>query len=232
MLSLLRRSAKLYKQISRLNRPGKSPLAGIVVHRNASGLIPDGYEQFHLTHDEQVQALDNTEPLTDKKRAQLAAKYNLRPEDYVPMNDREFNVGDYPQLPLESALARDSFYDWDDKFNRRNYGEPVMWHAEMYSPVHLDTTPMIFDRPQMWKIWITFLTGFAILWALGEKYKNFLPRAPKQYPEHYPGDDMKGHGMGIYTFFEEPSSLNPKFKTRQQVTNYTFEAHPWDPEAH
>jgi len=206
----------------------KGCTSGIVV-RNASGITPEGYEKYYLEEEDHVQPLDNTVPLTPEKRAQLAAKYNLLPEDYVPMNDPSYNLGDYPVLPRESALERDPYYDWDDRFNRRNYGEPICWHAAMYHPFALDTSPLPYDRSQLWRVWLGIFASLTVLMLIGERYKSFVPRAPKQYPEEYPFDSFANMKFNeTWDLFLE-RGLNPKLKERKQVVNYTFEAHQWDP---
>merc|ERR1712038_182189 len=65
--------------------------------------------------------------MTPVKRAQLAAKYNMRAEDYTPCawTADDGHYGDYPVLNHENAAARNADYDWDDIHLRRNFGDPV-----------------------------------------------------------------------------------------------------------
>lgn len=191
----------------------------------AAGEMPEGYEYVHIGKDELVQPLDNTVPLTAEKRAKLAAKYNMRPEDYVPLNSKDYNYGDYPSLPLESAIARDPFYDWDDVFHRRNYGEPILHDLEMYQPTAADTTPHMFDRSQMWPVLLGFIGGFIVLYLIGHRFVYFPPRSPKEYPEYFPGDEKKH--FSTYDHFEQ-RGLEPKYRERKAVTHYTFEEHKWN----
>jgi len=191
----------------------------------AAGEMPEGYEYVHIGKDELVQPLDNTVPLTDEKRAKLAAKYNMRPEDYVPLNSKDYNYGDYPSLPLESAVARDPFYDWDDVFHRRNYGEPILHDLEMYQPTAADTTPHMFDRSQMWPVLLGFIGGFIVLYLIGHRLVYFPPRSPKEYPEYFPGDEKKYFQK--YDHFEQ-RGLEAKYRERKAVTHYTFEEHRWN----
>jgi len=198
---------------------------GAVLKRGYAGKIPEGYEYIHMGKKDLVQPLDNEVPLTPEERARLAAKYNLRPEDYEPLNSKDYNYGDYPKLPLESAVARDPFYDWDDVFHRRNYGEPILHDLEMYQPTARDTTPHIFDRYQMWPVLLGFIGGFFVLYALGHRFIYFPPRAPKDFPEYFPGDEKRN--FEVYDHFEK-RGLEPKYRERKAMTHYTFEEHKWN----
>ena len=48
-----------------------------------------------------------------------------RPEDYEPMPDDGMGFGDYPKIPPVSADMKSDWSDWDDPYNKRNFGEPV-----------------------------------------------------------------------------------------------------------
>jgi hypothetical protein len=49
----------------------------------------------------------------------------LRPEDYEPMQDDGLGFGDYPKLAKVSSDMKSDWEEWDDTYNKRNYGEPV-----------------------------------------------------------------------------------------------------------
>ena len=246
-MSLLRGNSSLVKRILSIN-PLKSRFLQVTQQsRHISDKTPDltvvpdpseysadnppsGFDFTHLEGDDCIETLNLDAPLTPEKRIQLAAKYNLRPEDYVPLNDHEITLGDYPKLPVENALERDPYYDWDDPFYRRNFGEPIFEDQEFYTPVlGCDTRPLIYDRSQMWKIWLKVMFGFIVLFIIGEKYYFFLPRAPKQYPEYFPGDEL------VYTkdfdWIENRGTDKASVRERKQVAHYAFPK-GWDPLAH
>ncbi len=64
-------------------------------------------------------------PKTEAERVAAAKKYNMRVEDYEPMPDDGLGFGDYPKLGPISADMKSDFEEWDDTYNKRNYGEPV-----------------------------------------------------------------------------------------------------------
>jgi NADH dehydrogenase (ubiquinone) 1 beta subcomplex subunit 8 len=64
-------------------------------------------------------------PKTEAERRAAAEKYNMRPEDYEPMPDDGLGFGDYPKLAKVSADMKSDWEEWDDTYNKRNYGEPV-----------------------------------------------------------------------------------------------------------
>ena len=60
-----------------------------------------------------------------KNAAEIAAaakKYGLLPADYKP--DPQIG-GDYPDVPLVGTHERSGYEQWDDRYWRRNWGEPV-----------------------------------------------------------------------------------------------------------
>merc|ERR1712154_492933 len=67
--------------------------------------------------------------MTPALRAQLAKKYNMRPEDYKPCAWSEDyttqSYGDYPLLEYENAANRNAYYTWDNHHMRRNFGDPL-----------------------------------------------------------------------------------------------------------
>ncbi|XP_076807382.1 NADH dehydrogenase [ubiquinone] 1 beta subcomplex subunit 8, mitochondrial-like [Clavelina lepadiformis] len=225
-MSMLRGGHALMKRLLSLSKPDRHVSLSVIFRRYGSDEVPPSYDMVHHDGKNQVQPLELDELLTPEKRAELAAKYNLRPEDYVPMNDKWMTLGDYPKLPEENCLEKDPYYDWDDPALRRNWGEPIMFDMDQYNALTgVDTRPQIFTRGQMWKILLSFVVPCLFLFYLGAKYPSFLPRAPKQYPEYYPGDE-KRESYNDYDFFVK-RGLNAQYRERKEVTNYTFANSPW-----
>lgn len=54
----------------------------------------------------------------------------LRPEDYEPMPDDGLGFGDYPKLAKVSSDMKSDWEEWDDTYNKRNFGEPVSSAAQ------------------------------------------------------------------------------------------------------
>lgn len=177
--------------------------------------IPDGYEHIFVPQKDLPDFLPRGE-LTPAKRAELAAKYNLRPEDYKPLA----NAGDYPELPEEAASDRDPYYDWDCHNLRRNYGEPLHYQTEKYDRHSaLDRKAIMVDYNQIVKVLVTLAGSIALLVYIGEFFPRFRPIAPKQYPEWYSFDDkFNGNTRG------------PMWKEmgRRPDTHYAFPPSPND----
>ncbi len=51
--------------------------------------------------------------------------FSCRPEDYKPYPDDGLGFGDYPNLGPISSDMKSDWEDWDDPYNKRNFGEPV-----------------------------------------------------------------------------------------------------------
>ena len=186
--------------------------------------VPPGYDYTHEDGENQVQILDESQPLTPELRAKLAAKYNLRPEDYIPMayGNSDITLGDYPLLPVESALERDPHYDWDDPFFRRNWGEPIFHEQEIYTPVFgVDRRPLPYELSQMWKPLVFVFVGYIVLFYIGDRLGFFFPAAPKQYPEFFAEDQKEI--TGSFDYLENRGTDSVKYKDRKLVVNYTFE---------
>lgn len=166
----------------------KPTFGGLLIKRKGHDWdtrIPDGYEHIFLPKKDLPDFIPEGE-LTPEKRAELAAKYNLRPEDYKPLA----NAGDYPEMPEESASDRDPYYDWDCTNLRRNHGEPLHYETEKYDRLSpLDRKPLMVDFNQILKVLVTLTGTIAVLTYIGEFFPRFRPLAPKQYPEWYPIDD-------------------------------------------
>merc|ERR1711934_576712 len=88
------------------------------------GGAPPGYQNIYLPDKEMPQPLPRG-GMTPALRAQLAKKYNMRPEDYKPCawsdNETTMTYGDYPLLNRENAGERSNCYDFDERHFRRNY---------------------------------------------------------------------------------------------------------------
>ncbi|XP_076750027.1 NADH:ubiquinone oxidoreductase subunit ASHI [Xylocopa sonorina] len=64
-------------------------------------------------------------PKTKEEIEKAAAKYNMHPNEYVPIPDDHRYCGDYPDLPWIGVEAKDPYYPWDYPHFRRNFGEPI-----------------------------------------------------------------------------------------------------------
>lgn len=147
---------------------------------------PPGYEKIFLKKKDMPELIDKSKPLTPRQRAEIASKYNMRPEDYEPME----NYGDYPKLPDETPYDRDPYYDWDQPSLRRNHGEPLHIHQEVYDSFSaLDRKPELLDRTHYTRFFMVFLATFTVLYLLGKRFPRFTAVAPIQLPEEFPADD-------------------------------------------
>merc|ERR1712173_303455 len=92
------------------------------------GGAPPGYQNIYLPDKEMPQPLPRG-GMTPALRAQLAKKYNMRPEDYKPCawsdDYTTQSYGDYPLLEYENAANRNAYYNWDNHHMRRNFGDPI-----------------------------------------------------------------------------------------------------------
>ena len=81
-------------------------------------------------------------PTTEKERAAAAAKYGLKPEDYVTYDNGMW--GDYPKTPDRPMTDRDYFYDWDYPELQRDYGDivstPILFSISCFqiATVHIE----------------------------------------------------------------------------------------------
>ncbi|XP_071502195.1 NADH dehydrogenase [ubiquinone] 1 beta subcomplex subunit 8, mitochondrial-like [Diadema antillarum] len=107
----------------------------------------------------------------------------MRVEDYEPYADDGWGWGDYPKLPKQHSEDRDPHGDWDFPEERRNFGEVLHIEQDLF----MRQRPNIYKERKypMWKqclILAGILGTLGTLGILGQKYKYFLPVAPKQYP--------------------------------------------------
>ena len=70
-------------------------------------------------------------PESEAERVAAAKKYGMLPQDYEPMANDGLGFGDYPNVKPITADSRDPWEDYDDDFNRRNFGEPVNFNENM-----------------------------------------------------------------------------------------------------
>jgi len=138
----------------------------------AGSHVPPGYNNLTLPLDE-LPARVPDGPMTPQLRAKLAAKYNMRPEDYKPMswNPNDSKQGDYPDLPDYHGFGGNKHYDWDDVYYRKNFGEArhynecynAQWHPGGMVPT-TDGVPIDWFRQRNCYalLWIC-LISFALL---------------------------------------------------------------------
>ncbi|XP_077481165.1 NADH dehydrogenase [ubiquinone] 1 beta subcomplex subunit 8, mitochondrial [Stigmatopora argus] len=121
-------------------------------------------------------------PKTPEERAAAAKKYNMRVEDYEPYPDNGEGFGDYPKLPDRSQHERDPWYEWDHPDLRRNHGETLHWHFDMYTRTRVDTSPTPVSWNSMCKQLFGFIGFMLFMFYLGEKFPFYQPVGPKQLP--------------------------------------------------
>uniref|UniRef100_A0A2R5LFJ4 Putative ubiquinone oxidoreductase ndufb8/ashi subunit n=1 Tax=Ornithodoros turicata TaxID=34597 RepID=A0A2R5LFJ4_9ACAR len=134
-------------------------------------------------------------PDTAEKKKAAAQKYGLIPHDYKPYPEDNLKFhGDYPQLPEIGAESRDAFEPYDFPYLRRNYGEPLHIHADVYTVERIDnTTRKKYSHTNQV---LTFLSVMGVLlgfFILGEKYP--LPLCPQLGPKQ-----LYKEGEVQYTF--------------------------------
>lgn len=126
--------------------------------------------------------LPGPRPKTDEERAKAAKKYNLLPEEYQPLPDDGFAVGDYPDLPQSHHDQRDPFYPWDDPIFRRNFGEPMPENSMNLSYDRVDPDNFVNVRRPMWKQVLAMfgvVGPITLFWYWGTYYPY--------YQEHFGG---------------------------------------------
>uniref|UniRef100_A0A646QFF0 NADH-1b8 n=1 Tax=Hemiscolopendra marginata TaxID=943146 RepID=A0A646QFF0_9MYRI len=133
-------------------------------------------------------------PQTPEERAAAAKKYGLLPEDYEPFPEDE-GYGDYPNLPMVSAEAKDPFAVWDHAAHKRNFGEPLHIHADMLGEDRYNASfrPQVPYHIQVLTL-IGVISGCAVLFYLGEIFKIHHSMMPKQ---------LYTKGVKHYTFEPE-----------------------------
>ncbi|XP_025070996.1 NADH dehydrogenase [ubiquinone] 1 beta subcomplex subunit 8, mitochondrial [Alligator sinensis] len=92
------------------------------------------------------------------------------------------SCGDYPKLPNRSQEDRDPWYPWDDRFHRRNWGEPIHWDFDMFVRPRVDTTATMIPWKTMCTWFFSALAFMIFMFWVGAKYPSYMPVGPKQYP--------------------------------------------------
>jgi len=69
-------------------------------------------------------------PKSEAEKGAAAKKYGMRREDYEPYPDDGMGFGDYPNLGRISVDMKSDWEDWDDPYNKRNFGEPLHVNQE------------------------------------------------------------------------------------------------------
>ncbi|XP_033840286.2 NADH dehydrogenase [ubiquinone] 1 beta subcomplex subunit 8, mitochondrial [Periophthalmus magnuspinnatus] len=127
-------------------------------------------------------ALPGPYPQTPEERAAAAKKYNMRVEDYEPYPNKGEGYGDYPMLPDRSQHERDPWYQWDHPDLRRNWGEPMHWHFDMYIRNRVDTSPTVVPWASMCRQLFGFIGFMLFMFYVGQKFPSYQPVGPKQFP--------------------------------------------------
>ncbi|UYV74650.1 NDUFB8 [Cordylochernes scorpioides] len=97
-------------------------------------------------------------PKTKAEYERAAKKYNMLVEDYKPIDQDLYPAGDYPDLPVVSGAARDPYLAYDYPELKRNYGEPLHEHHDMYAEDKYDP-----DCKYPMPVWKMRLILFSIL---------------------------------------------------------------------
>lgn len=108
--------------------------------------------------------------MTPELIAEKAKKYNIIPEDYLPMSISWGGAygGDYPTIVDDAHFNRDFNYEWDNMDHKRNYGQILGMHEW----IHYGNFHMIYDgkfhpwglyQPKQWTlIWLRWVLSFFI----------------------------------------------------------------------
>ncbi|RMZ87667.1 hypothetical protein DV736_g5106, partial [Chaetothyriales sp. CBS 134916] len=127
----------------------------------------------------------------------------VRPRAAEEVDDPNMNGG-YINPPAIKRSARDPYADWDDKQERRNFGEPVHEDNDILGVFSLhDYTHMTPARALLcWTVFIGAVTG------LYYTVKTNLPDKPS-YPKEYEGGlDRELGGAGSVRAFASGDSYN------------------------
>jgi len=170
---------------------------------------PPGYNNIFLPDSEMPQPLPEG-GMTPQLRARLAAKYNMRPEDYKPCAwSDEWTTqtyGDYPLLDFENAASRNKTYDWDDRHFRRNHGD-ILHHDHMFA---LAGYPGTSDRQNVGPVWDLYRSfRFYSLFMLAtmcvvvidmylSRVKNVNQMMPNRFKEDAWGSPWVQWNYGLY----------------------------------
>ncbi|XP_033227557.1 NADH dehydrogenase [ubiquinone] 1 beta subcomplex subunit 8, mitochondrial [Belonocnema kinseyi] len=139
-------------------------------------------------------------PKTEEERIKAARKYNMHPDEYVPYPDDDpkgFCKGDYPDMPLIGAAAKDPYYPYDIPEQKRNYNETLPEEFDMLGHDKLDFLGTR-ERFSTLEIYLTFFGMIGVtfgIYILVDDYKHFRPVLAKQFPKsgekHYTFEPAK-----------------------------------------
>jgi len=158
--------------------------------------MPPGYANIYLTPEEMPAPLPKG-PLTPELRAKLAAKYNMRAEDYKPCawDPTYARFGDYPQLNFQNGDELTPNHDWDEFWWRRNYGEavPIDMGFQMVAMPDQSENPIFghhYDNKR--HIWHYIWTMWIIMWVYWSVLAYFDRRGMTDYRCERKGDFYQG----------------------------------------
>jgi len=121
-------------------------------------------------------------PETPEQRAAAAHKYGLIPADYKPMPDDGERIGDYPDIPLVAAEARDPYYNWDMPELRRDYSEPLHQNMDMHGEDRYNANRTLrYSLKQMLAAFMSVMVGYTLLFIYFDDKKMFRPVMPPHY---------------------------------------------------
>uniref|UniRef100_A0A0V0G753 Putative ubiquinone oxidoreductase ndufb8/ashi subunit n=1 Tax=Triatoma dimidiata TaxID=72491 RepID=A0A0V0G753_TRIDM len=121
-------------------------------------------------------------PTTEEEKLAAAKKYNLFPEEYVPVKDDGHGAGDYPGFKPYSVESRDPFYPWDFPEYRRNFNEPLHEDINIYGEDRYDV--LMKPRFPLILMLASFILtmGSCIYLTYKGKDTAFLPAMPQHMP--------------------------------------------------
>ncbi|CAM1331082.1 NDUFB8 (predicted) [Pycnogonum litorale] len=122
-------------------------------------------------------------PKTAEERFAAAKKYGLLPEDYEPYPDDGLGHGDYPKLPVVATNSKPDSTQYDMRYLKRNYGEPLHATADWYMAERYDPKFDSAVNPHVKALTLFgVLSVLYILYWAGEKFKYAHPVMPPQIP--------------------------------------------------
>ncbi|EXJ79574.1 NADH dehydrogenase (ubiquinone) 1 beta subcomplex 8 [Capronia epimyces CBS 606.96] len=141
-----------------------------------------------------------TRPQPHIPRAQFSAAPCLKAVGEV--DDPEMNGG-YINPPRVKRQYRDPYADWDDKQERRNFGEPVHEDNEVLGMFALeDYNHMTPSRGLL--LWAGFISAIlGLSYAVSVTYPG-KPSTPKEYPG---GLDRELGGSGAVRAFQQGDEI-------------------------
>lgn len=170
----------LYKQINGVPRrllSVTSKLKGGHDFHESDDMAPREFIQaaYILSEDQRPNPMVlQQKDMTPELIAEKAKKYNILPEDYVPMSITWGGAygGDYPTIVEDSHYNRNFNYEWDNFEHKRNYGQVLGMHEW----THFGTFNLSYDGQfapygfwqwrQHWFLyirwWLIMLSGYVL----------------------------------------------------------------------